>query len=493
MKWTLRNARVVYAVILLMIPATYFIYQDIKKSNIPEISYNDTILKIDWNSGVSLEENDLRVDRLLSVIGDECEQSTAMVGTQQFMMSHTPTITTSEAIVYIKTESDAQLAVVKQTIEEYMKQHSPQSNIEFSTSGNIFDMIFSSNESDLIVSLKPRQGGSPEVEDVVRVVAALQESLPDTYIAAPVLEENILYVADPEAMSLYGLTYNKIYSTLRNMVNQNALFQINQGGYSVPVVTGNSRTEVADILAAKVRNSDGVEIPLSLVIDERRGEDFKELHSNSGGDYYPIYITASHRDVPRIMERVEEVLLRDEVMSAAFSGAYFSSRQMVQELIIILLVAIALLYFILAAQFESVVQPLIILFEVAIDLFFVVAGLWLLGESLNLMSLIGIVVMSGIIINDSILKVDTINRLRKSGMSTLRAIYTAGHKRLKPILMTSLTTILAIVPFLRRVDMGSDLQYPLSLAIIIGMFFGTLVSLFFIPLLYNTIYRRRRL
>ncbi|MFR9521002.1 MAG: efflux RND transporter permease subunit, partial [Rikenellaceae bacterium] len=92
----------------------------------------------------------------------------------------------------------------------------------------------------------------------------------------------------------------------------------------------------------------------------------------------------------------------------------------------------------------------------------------------------------------SILKVDTINRLRREGMPLLKAIFTAGQKRLKPIVMTSLTTILAIAPLLRRVDMGSDLQYPLSLALIIGMAFGTLVSLFFIPLVYHTIYRKKR-
>ena len=153
--------------------------------------------------------------------------------------------------------------------------------------------------------------------------------------------------------------------------------------------------------------------------------------------------------------------------------------------------AISLLYFILAAQFESVVQPLIILSEIVVDIFFVLLGLWVCGESLNIMSMIGLVVMSGIIINDSILKVDTINRLRKSGMSLVKAVFVGGHSRLKPIVMTSLTTILAIVPFLNRVDMGSDLQYPLSLTIIIGMSAGTCVSLFFIPLLYYIIYRKR--
>jgi multidrug efflux pump subunit AcrB len=100
--------------------------------------------------------------------------------------------------------------------------------------------------------------------------------------------------------------------------------------------------------------------------------------------------------------------------------------------------------------------------------------------------------MCGIIINDSILKVDTINQLRRQGYSLLRAVMMAGNRRLKPIIMTSLTTILAIAPFLVRGDMGSDLQYPLSLALIGGMVLGTIVSVFFIPILYYEIYRKRK-
>lgn len=125
-----------------------------------------------------------------------------------------------------------------------------------------------------------------------------------------------------------------------------------------------------------------------------------------------------------------------------------------------------------------------------LDVALVFLVLWLMNESLNIMSMIGIVVMAGIVINDSILKVDTINRLRRSGMSTLTAIIKAGHKRLRPIVMTSLTTILGILPLLSRADMGSALQYPLSLTLVVGMIIGTMVSLFFVPLVYYIIYKK---
>ena len=154
-----------------------------------------------------------------------------------------------------------------------------------------------------------------------------------------------------------------------------------------------------------------------------------------------------------------------------------------------LAIALVLLYLILASQFESLVQPLVILSEIVIDIFGALAVLWICGVSINLMSMIGLVVICGIVINDSILKIDTINRLRKSGYMLRHAIMEAGQRRLKAIVMTSLTTILSVCPFLARGSMGDDLQYPMSLVIIAGMVVGTTVSLLFVPMVYYEIYR----
>jgi multidrug efflux pump subunit AcrB len=100
--------------------------------------------------------------------------------------------------------------------------------------------------------------------------------------------------------------------------------------------------------------------------------------------------------------------------------------------------------------------------------------------------------MCGIIINDSILKIDTINRLRRKGMSLDNAIHTTGKRRLKAIVLTSLTTMLAVTPLLFTHDMGAELQQPFALVIISGMFIGTIVSLFVIPLAYKAIYKFKK-
>ena len=220
--------------------------------------------------------------------------------------------------------------------------------------------------------------------------------------------------------------------------------------------------------------------------------DLKQIVAGAEGDYYPLDLTPSTKDIPAVMATIRRCVADDDRFEVSFSGSYFSNRNMVGQLVGVLIVALLLLFFILAAQFESLVQPWIILSEIVIDLFGALIVLWFFGVSLNLMSMIGLIVVCGIVINDSILKIDTINTLRRQGVSLKHAILEAGQRRLKAIVMTSLTTILAVLPFLARGDMGSDLQFPMSLVIISGMTVGTLVSVFFIPLAYYEIYKPRR-
>lgn len=189
------------------------------------------------------------------------------------------------------------------------------------------------------------------------------------------------------------------------------------------------------------------------------------------------------------MGRIVDSVRRDGNFEVSFTGSLFADKTMTREMLLVLLVSLVLLYLILAAQFESLIQPFIIMSEIVMDISAALLVLWAAGVSINLMSLIGLVVVSGIVINDSILKIDTINRLRREGFMLKHAVLEAGKRRLKAIIMTSLTTILSVCPFLARGSMGDDLQYPMSLVIIAGMTVGTIVSLYFVPVVYYGIYK----
>lgn len=490
-KWVLRNPVKSVTAFCLAIPAIFLIYKGLEKERLPYMEHNDALMKIDWNAGISVEENDARVGDVLKQVDGMVQTSTAMVGVQDFVLSHTEDLTTSEAVVYFQAEDGETLRQAQEKMRNYMAERYPRGTVEFGVSGNIFDLIFSNDDADLEIRLQRQGGGRPDVHEARAFLDTLSRRFPEVAVQPVVSERNIQYVADTEQMAVYHVSYAALQARLRMLVSQNEVYAINEGARSLPVIIGERGMDSRRLLQYTVRNDEGVDIPLSYLIRETQGEDFKRLYSGNGGDYYPVKITADDRTVESIVDFTERFVKADPHYSASFTGNYYSSREMIGELVLVLSVAVALLYFILAAQFESIVQPLVILSEIVIDVFWVFLVLWLLGESLNIMSMIGIVVMSGIIINDSILKVDTMNRLRREGMPLVTAIWRGGHSRLRPIVMTSLTTILAILPFLSRGDMGSALQYPLSLTLIVGMMAGTLVSLFFIPLVYYLIYRKR--
>jgi HAE1 family hydrophobic/amphiphilic exporter-1 len=157
-----------------------------------------------------------------------------------------------------------------------------------------------------------------------------------------------------------------------------------------------------------------------------------------------------------------------------------------------LLLAVALVYMILAAQFESFVDPLLVASSIPIGLAGAVLAIALTGGSINILSLIGMIVIIGIAVNDDILKVDTIRRLRAEGMGGYDAILEASRLRLRPILMTSVSTILGSLPMAIGIGSGEQLQRPLALTIIGGLIVSTLLTLLYTPVLYMIAHRIRR-
>ena len=491
LKGFFRRRGLVWVLFIAVFPITWLVYQAIDKERLPEITRDDVLVYVDWNDMVSIEENDRRMGLLLDAIQPWAAQTTLMAGSQEFMLSHTVDITSSEAVAYIRGNTSADISRIEEALSAFLEEEYSQATYRFETSGNIFDMIFSDTEAPLIARLRQKDGEAPAPDKLNALLARLSAAIPRIRFEPVLWNEHLLLIADPELMTLYKVDHNALFSALKNTLNQNLLFTIKNGSIPVPVISGENHP-VRDILQGSVLNRDSVAVPLHTLLVETRSRDLKSIIAGSEGNYYPLPIRAETKEIPTLMEEIRQVIAQDDLYEVDFSGSYFSNRSMIRELVLVLLIALSLLYFILAAQFESIIQPLIILSEIVIDICGALLILLVCGASINLMSLIGIVVMCGIIINDSILKVDTINRLRKEGYSLLRAIMTGGVRRLKPIVMTSLTTILALVPFLSRGNMGADLQYPLSLALIGGMIVGTLVSIFFIPLAYYEIYKRKR-
>ena len=490
LSWFFRHRGVMWSIFGAAIVFIGLLFVKLDKQKLPELSHSDTLVNIEWNQRISVEENNRRCEQILAQFPDQVEQYTCMVGAQQFALSHTREISLSEAIIYIKAGGTQEIDQIESKVGEYIHSNWPDAVHSSQASGNIFDMLFSDREAPLVARLKRSDGSTPEPDQLSTVLGAIRTALPGIEVQQAEWNEYIELITDPERLALYDVSFDMILNYLKNSMNASSVLRISKGDISMPVVIGVGTKEARDLIQGSYIDTRGGRVPLEILLKESRNRDLKSISSGVDGEFYPLVFDVRGKEARRVMEEVKKVVRQDEKFDVSFTGTYFSNREMIKELIGVLIISILLLFFILAAQFESLVQPFIILSELIIDIFAVLGILWIFGESLNLMSMIGMVVMCGIVINDSILKVDTINRLRENGMGLKHAILEAGSRRLKAIVMTSLTTILAIAPFLVRGDMGSDLQYPLSLALISGMIAGTFVSVFFVPLAYYVIYKK---
>jgi HAE1 family hydrophobic/amphiphilic exporter-1 len=171
----------------------------------------------------------------------------------------------------------------------------------------------------------------------------------------------------------------------------------------------------------------------------------------------------------------------------SFGGEVELIEDAFNDLTIVLILAILLVYMILAAQFESLMYPFIIMFTVPLALSGGFLGLAITGVYISVVSIIGFIVLVGIVVNNAIVLVDYINKRRDMGESRREAILNAGPIRLRPIFMTALTTILALVPLAVVGGEGSEIQLPMAIVVIGGLSLSTILTLIFVPVMYTVI------
>lgn len=485
------------ASVVLTVAAIWPLQTALDTERMPRIDSAETMLHIDWNDNINIDENRRRTDAIAAATDTIAGTHSAYIGLQDYMLGDQTTNSTAEAEMYFRTSSPAMLPALKDTVTKKLQQLYPTATFAFSAPANVFEKVFTSSEAPLEARLTLRSGNQSAApapaarlrERIIRSTGHELQEIP--------LRGQINISIDPRLPSLYDVDHHEIQRVLRNAFkgSRTSTLRSNQEYYPIQVSDRNKSVEevIATTLVNTRADKEGHvhEVPLKTLTHTSVSTDFKTIKADEGGEYIPLAFDIAPRQAERTMEMVTAVTDADNNFDVTFTGSIFSNTKLMRELAVILLVSLLMMYFILCAQFESFVQPLIVLIEIPLDIAFALLSLWACGQTLNLMSAIGIIVTCGIVVNDSILKLDAINELRKQGVPLLKAIHTAGQRRLRPILMTSLTTIFAMMPVLFTSDMGSELQRPLAIAMIGSMVVGTLVSIFIIPLIYYLIYRKR--
>jgi HAE1 family hydrophobic/amphiphilic exporter-1 len=203
-----------------------------------------------------------------------------------------------------------------------------------------------------------------------------------------------------------------------------------------------------------------------------------------------VTVTANifNRDIGSIVHDIKKItadIVIPDGYFVEYGGTYKDMKSAFSSLFWALLISIVLIYMVMAAQFESLRHPLVIMGTVPLSFIGVVFGLLLFHKTLSVPAFMGVIILAGVVVNNGIVMVDYINRLRKRGMDPLEAVITGASVRLRPVLITSCTTIFGMLPMALSQTQGSELRSPMAIAVATGLVLSTLLTLFVIPVMYS--------
>jgi hydrophobic/amphiphilic exporter-1 (mainly G- bacteria), HAE1 family len=307
-------------------------------------------------------------------------------------------------------------------------------------------------------------------------------------------EQNI--IINREKIADLGLSVNDIARIIQTNVGGTQAGVFRQNGEEYPIIVRlqpEDRLSTLDLNNVSVRTAFGQILPISAVVESQRRRSPIEINRINGQRV--TYITANLQSGVALGDAVVKLQteLRDfslpEGFSIVYSGEYKEQQKAQVDFLLSVIMAIILIYMVMAAQFERFLDPLIVMVSVPLAFIGVVPTLLLTGTSLNIQSLMGIVMLIGIVVNNAIVLVDYINLMRREqNLNVNDAVLQAGRLRLRPILMTTATTVLGMLPLAIVTGVGGEIQASLARAVIGGLSVSTLITLILIPVVYTSIH-----
>jgi len=307
-------------------------------------------------------------------------------------------------------------------------------------------------------------------------------------------EQNL--IINRERIADLGLSVSQVAEIVQTNIGGMQAGVFREGGEEYPIMVRlqpKDRLSTQDLSNVALRTSNGRVLPVSAVVDMQRRRSPIEIERVNGQRV--TYITANLQSgaalgdvISELQDQLKDVSLPEE-FSLVFSGEYKEQQEAQQDFLISIIMAIVLIYMVMAAQFERFLDPLIVMVTVPLAFVGVLPTLLLTGTSLNIQSLMGVIMLIGIVVNNAIVLVDYINLLRREqNMPVDQAVLQAGRLRLRPILMTASTTVLGMLPLSFGTGAGGEIQASLARAVIGGLSVSTLITLILIPVAYTSIH-----
>ncbi|OEH92174.1 efflux RND transporter permease subunit [Bacillus solimangrovi] len=294
-----------------------------------------------------------------------------------------------------------------------------------------------------------------------------------------------------EVAAQFGLSYQEIMSQVELAFNGRiATFYREEGDeFDVRVMLPeDERSSISDLEQLTIRSQTGILVPLATVAELKQIEGPAQISRENQERQVQVTSSIKGRDLGSVTADINTVLATmnfPEGYDYKFGGQSEDMAESFQDLALALIFSIFLVYTVMAVQFESFVYPFIIMFAMPTMLVGILVGLFITGQPFSIPAFIGIIMLAGIVVNNAIVLVDYINILREQGYDRIEAILKAGPTRVRPILMTTLTTVLGMVPLALGFGEGGEAQVPMAVVVIFGLSTSTLFTLLLIPVMYT--------
>ena len=305
--------------------------------------------------------------------------------------------------------------------------------------------------------------------------------------------EEIRLTIKPEAEAL-GLTMSSLGRQVRQAFYGEEAQRIQRGRSELKVMVRyplEERRSIADLENMRIRTPAGDEVPFSSVAEVSFGEAYSRITRQNRKRVVTVSADIDEENVEpgEIIEDISEnyipeLLSRHPGVEYGLEGASLEEIEFLRNLSIASIAALFLIYALIAIPLKSYVQPLIIMSVIPFGLIGAVFGHILMGKAISMFSLFGLIALAGVVVNDSLILIDFVNKAREAGVPVKEAVITSGRERFRPIILTSLTTAAGLMPIMLETSLQAQFVIPMAISLSFGILFATVITLFLVPSLY---------
>ena len=491
LNWSLSHPVLMILLMLGSIAVTGLIGRTLGTELLPEVHQGEFTVEVNLPVGTPLQETERILGDVETKILANRDGIKALLVTYGYDVTNMKRSDEGEHSARFKVLVDSNRSVAALETEVLERIRGYLKDLPDITERVVRPVLFSSNKP-IVVEIQ-----GDDLPSLRKIAQEAEEKLKDheeladveTTLRQGAPEIQISY--DRQRLSRFGLNLGQVAEQVKNLVKGFEATRYNLKDRRIPIIVQlqeEDRQLIHHIENLTVNPSSEQAIPLRAIADLNVGEGPSEIRRIDSNRVALIQSNLGNASLGEAVERIRSTLLSEiewpAEMSFAFSGQNEEWERSQSSLLLALGLSIFLVYVIMASQFESLVQPLIIMVTVPLAFLGSVIGLKLLGISLSIVVFLGLIMLIGIVVNNAIVLVDYTNILRRRGLATREAVCTAGSVRLRPILMTTATTVLGLFPMALGLGDGAEIRTPMAIAVIFGLISSTALTLLVIPTLY---------